>query len=316
MKIVTLAGGVGAGKFLRGVERAFPTDDLTVVVNTGDDIRMHGLHISPDLDSVCYWLAGVMDRGRGWGRSDETFHAMESLREHGSVDAWFNLGDRDLATHLVRTELLSEGRSLSEATAIVCASLFGLRATVLPMTDMPVPTRLDVIDGSGEALDLHFQEYWVKRQATDAVKAVRSEGIGLATPAPYVLQTIVEADVLLIAPSNPVVSIGPILSVPGIRDTVSARPGPVVGVSPIVGGAPLAGMADKLMPVAGLEVSAAGAARAYRDLLTGWVIDERDRDAARAIGDELGVRVSVGDTVMVDDDVAAAVARMAIDLAT
>jgi LPPG:FO 2-phospho-L-lactate transferase len=315
MKISALAGGVGAGKFLRGVDRAFPDDELTVIVNTGDDLRIHGLHVSPDVDSVCYWLAGVMDRERGWGRGDETFHAMEALREHGAVDAWFNLGDRDLATHLLRTELLAEGRSLSEATTIVCRSLFGLRPRVVPMTDAAVPTRMDVIDEHGGSLDLHFQEYWVRRHAADTVKGVRFEGIGDAEPAPGVLDAIALADVLLLTPSNPVVSIGPILSVPGVREAVAARTGPVVGVSPIVGGAPLAGMADRLMPVAGLEVSAVGAARAYRGLLTGWVIDERDRASADAIAEELGIRVAVGDTVMLDDDVAAAVARMAVGLA-
>ena len=314
MEIVALAGGVGAGKLLRGVDRAFPDDDVTVVVNTGDDILVHGLHVSPDLDSVCYWLAGVMDRERGWGRADETFRAMEELRERGAVDAWFNLGDRDLATHIIRTELMGEGRTLSEATSTLAATFFHLRTVILPMTDASVPTRIDAIDERGEPLDLHFQEYWVKRRAADAVKSVRFEGIELADPAPGVIDAIERADVLLISPSNPVVSIAPILAVPGVRDAVAARVGAVVGVSPIVGGAPLAGMADKLMPVAGLEVSAIGAARAYLGLLTGWVIDERDRDTAARIREELGVRVAVGDTVMVDDDVAGAVARMAVEL--
>jgi LPPG:FO 2-phospho-L-lactate transferase len=287
---------------------------LTVVVNTGDDITIHGLHISPDLDSVCYWLADLMDRERGWGRAGETFHAMEAMRASGRVDAWFNLGDRDLATHVLRTQLLHEGRSLSGATAELCATLFGLTISVVPMTDDAVTTRIDVVDPAGEPLDLHFQEYWVKRHAEDPVKGIRFEGIELATPAPGILDAIAQADVLLLCPSNPVVSIGPILSVPGVRDAVAARTGPVVGVSPIVGGAPLAGMADKLMPVAGLEVSAIGAARGYRDLLTGWVIDERDAHAAPAIADELGITVAVTDTVMRDDDVAAALATTAIEL--
>jgi LPPG:FO 2-phospho-L-lactate transferase len=316
MEIVALAGGVGAGKFLRGVDRAFAAHDLTVVVNTGDDIQVHGLHVSPDLDSVCYWLAGIMDRERGWGRADETFHAMEALRERGAVDAWFNLGDRDLATHLVRTALLREGRPLSEVTATLAATFFGLRMTVRPATDDPVPTRIDVIDERGEPLDLHFQEYWVKRHAADAVKAIRFEGAELASPAPGVLDAIEGADVLLICPSNPVVSIGPILALPGVRETIAARDGPVVGVSPIVGGAPLAGMADKLMPVAGLEVSAIGAARAYRNLLSGWLIDERDHASATVIAEEHGIRVGVADTVMRNDEVAAEVALAAIGLAS
>jgi len=316
MEIVAIAGGVGAGKFLRGVERAFPEDRLSVVVNTGDDIHLHGLHVSPDLDSVCYWLAGLMDRERGWGRANETFHAMETLREEGGIDAWFNLGDRDLATHLARTGLLRRGRTLTEATAVLITSFFGIRADVRPMTDAAVTTRIGAIDERGEPLDLHFQEYWVKRHAADTVKDIRFDGVDRAEPAPGVLDAIARADVLLICPSNPVVSIGPILAVPGIRDAVAARRKAVVGVSPIVGGSPLAGMADKLMPAAGLEVSALGAARAYRDLLSGWVIDDRDRGSAARIAEELGVRVAVTDTVMLSDDVAAAVARTAIELTT
>ena len=316
MQIVTLAGGVGAGKFLRGVDRAFPGELATVVVNTGDDIQIHGLHVSPDVDSVCYWLAGLMDRERGWGRADETFNAMEAMRSTGAIDAWFNLGDRDLATHVLRTQLMREGRTLSEATVALRERLFGLPTDVRPMTDDRVTTRIEVFDPVGELLDLHFQEYWVKRHAADPVKAIRFEGIERATPAPGVLETIASADVLLICPSNPVVSIGPILAVPGLSEAVAARRGPVIGVSPIVGGAPLAGMADKLMPVVGLEVSALGAAGAYRDLLTGWVIDERDRESAPRIEDELGLRVAVTDTVMRDDDIAAAVARTAIELAS
>jgi LPPG:FO 2-phospho-L-lactate transferase len=287
-----------------------------VVVNTGDDLHVHGLHVSPDLDSVCYWLAGLMDRERGWGRADETFHAMEAIRASGAIDAWFNLGDRDLATHVLRTELLHEGRTLSEATSILATTLFGFSTVVRPMSDDAVTTRIEVFDAQGEALDLHFQEYWVQRHAADPVKAVRFEGIERAAPAPDVLDAIARADVLLICPSNPVVSIGPILAVPGVRDAVASRTGPVVGVSPIVAGAPLAGMADRLMPVAGLEVSAIGAARAYRDLLSGWVIDERDRASGRAIEEDLGVRVAITDTVMRDDEVAAAVAGAAVELAT
>jgi LPPG:FO 2-phospho-L-lactate transferase len=316
MQIVALAGGVGAGKFLRGVARAFPGEPSTVVVNTGDDITIHGLHVSPDIDSVCYWLADLMDRERGWGRAGETFHAMEAMRASGRVDAWFNLGDRDLATHVLRTQLLHEGHTLSRATAELCTTLFGLTMSVVPMTDDAVTTRVDVFDPAGERLDLHFQEYWVQRHAEDPVKGIRFEGIELASPGPGVLDAIALADVLLLCPSNPVVSIGPIRSVPGVRDAVATRGGPVVGVSPIVGGVPLAGMADTLMPVAGLEVSALGAARAYRDLLTGWVIDERDADTAPVIGEELGIAVAVTDTVMRDDDVAAALATTAIELAT
>jgi LPPG:FO 2-phospho-L-lactate transferase len=241
---------------------------------------------------------------------------MEALRAGGAIDAWFNLGDRDLATHLARTDLLRDGRTLTEATKELRRTLFDLAVDILPMTDDAVTTHIDVFDDEGEPRDLHFQEYWVRRHAADPVKAIRFEGVDGSSPAPGVLEAISDGEVLLLCPSNPVVSIGPVLSVPGIREAVAARSRSVIGISPIVGGAPLAGMADKLMPVAGLEVSALGAARAYRDLLTGWVIDERDRELAPSIASELGIAVAVADTVMVDDEVAAGVARAALALAS
>jgi LPPG:FO 2-phospho-L-lactate transferase len=314
MRVIALAGGVGAGKFLRGLERAVPGALDAVVVNTGDDIEVLGLHVSPDLDSVCYWLSGAADRERGWGVANETFHALEELRSVEGVDAWFSLGDRDLATHLVRTQLLRSGASLSEATATLARARFGLSARILPMTDDGVETRIDAVDGEGRALDLHFQEYWVLRHAADAVKGVRFEGAGVAAPAPGVLEAISSADVVLLCPSNPVASIGPILAVPGIREALSAR-ADLVGVSPIVGGAPLAGMADRLMPAHGLEVSALGAARAYDGLLAGWVIDERDEGLAVRIERELSIRVAVTDTIMRDDERAGSIARVAMALA-
>ena len=314
MEIVALAGGVGAGKFLRGLVRAAPPRDVTVIVNTGDDIEMHGLHVSPDLDSVTYWLGDVFDRERGWGRRNETFRATGELGRFDADAAWFGLGDLDLATHLYRTRLLVDGATLSEATGRIAAR-FGIAARIVPMSDDPVATRLDVVS-IGRELDLHFQEYWVQRGALDDVKAIRFEGAGEAAPAPGVLDAIERADVVVLCPSNPVVSIGPILAVPGIRDKIAGRGGPVVGVSPIVDGAPLAGMADKLMPVAGLEVSALGVGRAYQDLLTGWVIDDRDRGLAPKIEAELGVRVAVTDTIMRDDTVASALARTVLGLAS
>ena len=314
MRVVALAGGVGAGKFLRGLERAEPGGIDAVVVNTGDDIDVLGLHVSPDLDSVCYWLSGTADRERGWGVANETFHAMEELRSIEDVDAWFSLGDRDLATHLVRTQLLRRGASLSEATRTLARTRFGLSARILPMSDDAVTTRIDAVDGGGRGLDLHFQEYWVLRRAADAVKGIRYEGAAGAAPSPGVLDAISGADVVLLCPSNPVASIGPILAVPGIREALSAR-GDLVGVSPIVGGAPLAGMADKLMPAQGLEVSALGAARAYEGLLAGWVIDERDEDLAPRIERELSIRVAVTDTIMRDDERAGSIARVALALA-
>jgi LPPG:FO 2-phospho-L-lactate transferase len=312
MKVAALAGGVGAGKFLRGLARAVRPEDVTAIVNTGDDITIHGLHVAPDLDSVTYWLGDAFDRERGWGRRDETFRATEELRAFGAEGAWFGLGDLDLATHLFRTPLVSGGTPLSEVAGLVAAR-FGVRSRLLPMSDDPVTTRIDAVDAEGRLLDLHFQEYWVRRGAADAVKTVRFEGASAAAPGPGVLAAIAEADAVLVCPSNPVVSIAPILAIPGIREAVAARRSRAAGVSPIVAGAPLAGMADRLMPAVGLEVTAAGAAAAYDGLLSGWVIDERDRDLRERIA-ATGLRVGVTNTVMSDDDVAEALARTALEL--
>jgi LPPG:FO 2-phospho-L-lactate transferase len=311
MRVAALAGGIGAGKFLRGLQRAIDPADVTVIVNTADDVEMHGLHVSPDLDSVTYWLGDVFDRERGWGRRDETFRATEELRRFDADAAWFSLGDLDLATHLFRTRRLVEGHTLTEVTAEVAAR-FGVRARVLPMSDEAVTTRVTVL-AQGRELDLHFQEYWVRRRARDEVKHVRYAGAEAARPAPGVLEAIAEADALVVCPSNPVASIGPILAVPGIRDALAVRRSSVVGISGIVGGAPLAGMADRLMPAVGVEVTAAGAADAYRGLLGAWVIDETDRHLAPRI-EASGVRVGATDTIMRDDTAAERLARFALDL--
>jgi LPPG:FO 2-phospho-L-lactate transferase len=314
MKVVALAGGVGAGKFLRGLTRVVPGSDLTVILNVADDYDVHGLRISPDPDSVTYWLGDVFDRERGWGRRDETFRATEELRALGADQAWFNLGDLDLATHLIRTDLLSQGATMSIVTARI-AERFGVTARMLPVTDDRVTTRIDAVDPeTGEELDLHFQEYWVGRHAVDHVKGVRYEGAAAARPTAEVLTSIADADAVIFCPSNPVVSIGPILAVPGVREAVAARRPTAAGISGIVGGAPLAGMADKLMPAVGLHVTAAGAADAYEGLLSGWVIDERDRGLARSIEGK-GLRVAVTDTVMANDDRAEALARVTLELA-
>jgi LPPG:FO 2-phospho-L-lactate transferase len=307
--VVALAGGVGAGRFLRGLVRVVAPADLTVVVNTGDDLDVHGLRVCPDLDSVTYWLGDVADRERGWGRRGETFRTLEELRRFDAEGAWFALGDLDLATHLFRTRRLREGAAPSEVAADV-ARRFGIAARILPMSDDAVETRIDVV-ADGTELDLHFQEYWVRRRARDEVKAVRFTGLERARPAPGVVEAIGRANAVVVCPSNPVVSTGPILAVAGIRPAVAARP--VVGISPIVGGRPLAGMADRLMPVVGLEVSAVGAGRAYDGLLDAWVIDRADAQLADRARAELGVPVTVTDTVMTDDDVAAALARTALD---
>jgi LPPG:FO 2-phospho-L-lactate transferase len=311
--VVALAGGVGAGKFLRGLATAMQPERITVVVNTGDDLIVHGLFVSPDIDSVTYWLAGRMDRERGWGRADETFRTTEELRRIDAEGSWFGLGDLDLATHLFRTGLRSAGRSLTDATADLTYRM-GIRSRILPMSDDPVSTRVEVVDERGDVHDLHFQEYWVLRGGMDPVKAVRFEGSDRATPAPGVLSAIASADAVLLCPSNPIASIDPILAVPGIREALRARRERVAGVSPIVGGAPLRGMADRLLPTAGVEVSAAGVAAHYRDLLGGWVIDTVDAPEADRVRD-LGIRTVVADTIMVDDEAAAGVARAALSAA-
>ena len=310
MSLVALAGGVGAGKFLRGLVRVVPARDLTIVVNTADDMTIHGLLVCPDLDSVTYWLAGVADRERGWGREEESFRALEQLERLGG-EAWFSLGDLDLGTHLARADLLASGAGLAETTLRIARG-FGVDATILPMTEDRVTTRVEVLAPNGEHLDLHFQEYWVARRARDDVKAVRYDGVETATPAPGVLEAIRAADAVLICPSNPVASIAPILAVDGVREAVRRRP--TAGVSPIISGAPLLGMADRLMPVAGWEVSAFGAASAYAGVADGFVIDERDARLAERIERDLGMRVAVTDTIMSDDEAAERVARAAVGL--
>jgi len=313
VRVTALAGGIGAGKFLRGLARIVTDDELTVVVNVGDDLVIHGLHVSPDPDSVTYWLGDAFDRERGWGRRSESFRATEELAAFDPDAAWFGLGDLDLATHLFRTGLLASGMPLSGVTARV-ARRFGIRARLLPASDDPVETRIDAVDHlTGEPLDLHFQDYWVRRHAADPVKGVRYVGAAEAAPAPGVLDAIRDADVVVFCPSNPVVSIGPILAVPGIRDAVERRRGSAVGVSGIVGDAPVAGMADRLMPAVGIEVSAAGVAEHYRELLSAWVLDDTDRGAAPRV-ESLGMRCASTDTIMTDDDRAEAVARVALDL--
>jgi LPPG:FO 2-phospho-L-lactate transferase len=313
MKVVALAGGIGAGKFLRGLARVVPGEDLTVVINVADDVLVHGLHVSPDPDSVTYWLGDVFDRERGWGRREETFRATEELRAFGAPDAWFNLGDLDLATHLFRTDRLAHGEPLSAVTAAIAAR-FGVRARLLPASDDRIETRIECVDHeTGDPLDLHFQEYWVRRRAADTVKDVHYEGAASARPAPGVLEAIAAADVVVCCPSNPVVSIGPVLAVPGILEAVTARRDRVVGVSGIVGGSPVAGMADKLMPAVGIEVSAAGVAERYAGWLSAWLVDEVDAGLLPRIR-ALGLRAAAADTIMTGDARAEAVARAALDL--
>jgi LPPG:FO 2-phospho-L-lactate transferase len=307
--LTALAGGVGAARFLRGLVQVVPPSDLTVIVNTGDDDWFHGLLVCPDLDSVTYTLAGAENPDTGWGLDGETFAAMDALDRFGAP-TWFRLGDRDLATHLHRTERLRAGASLSEIASEL-ARAWHVAPRLLPMSDDRVATRITVRDESGSA-ELAMQEWFVRERAEPPVLAVRFDGAETAAPAPGVLDAIAAADTILVCPSNPVISIGPILAVPGIRDALARRRERVVGVSPIIAGAPVKGPADRLMGPLGIEVSCVGVARAYRDFCGTLVIDARD--AARAAEVEaFGVRAVVANTLMRDARVAAALARHTLD---
>jgi len=270
--IVVLTGGTGGAKFVDGLRRVVPEDELTIIVNTGDDQVWWGLYVSPDLDSITYMLAGIISNERGWGVRGDTFHCLQAMRDLGEP-AWFSIGDRDLATHLVRTQLLSAGRTLSTATEII-RERFSIRARILPMSDQRVETRVDTPVG-----ELSFEEYFVKRGYRDPVKSVRFAGASEAEPAPGVREAIAAAQGVLIAPSNPVTSIGPILSVPGIRDALHHASAPVVAVSPVIGKAAISGPAGNLMAAQGFAVSAAGVAAAYGNFLDAMVIHETDADA-------------------------------------
>lgn len=310
--IAVLAGGVGAARFLRGVVRAVPPEDVTVISNTGDDFRVYGAHVSPDVDIVTYTLAGANDEERGWGLAGDTHAAMAEMRALGA-DPWFTLGDRDLGVAVARARWLAEGVPLSEVAARV-ARRYGVRVRILPMTDDPVETRVVVRDPTGAERDLHFQEYWVARRAADPVVSVRLAGGESARPGPGVVAAIHGAEAVLVAPSNPVVSIGTILAVPAIREALRETAAPVVGVSPIVGGAVVRGMADRLMPALGEEVSALGVARLYRDFLDGFVIDLADRPLAPRI-EALGVTVEAAQSIMRTPEDAASLAKTALALA-
>jgi LPPG:FO 2-phospho-L-lactate transferase len=276
MKITALAGGTGAAKLLRGLARLIDPRDLTVIVNTGDDAEIWGLHVSPDLDTVCYTLGGVIDERKGWGLRDETFHALDQIARFGEP-VWFNLGDRDLATHLHRTRLLREGHTLTEVTRAIGQAL-GVTATMLPMSDQPVRTRILGPDGW-----LAFQEYFVREKAHVDVRAVHYAGAPAARPAPGVADALRTADAVLVCPSNPITSIGPILAVPGLVEALRATEATVAAVSPIVGGDAVSGPAGRLMAGAGLPVSATGVARAYAGWLDLLVLDEQDRTLAPEI---------------------------------
>jgi LPPG:FO 2-phospho-L-lactate transferase len=306
--LVALAGGVGAARFLRGLLRVHAADDLVVIGNTGDDLRLHGLAISPDLDSVAYTLAGLADEERGWGLAGESWNVLEALRRLGEP-AWFALGDRDLATHLLRTRLLAEGATLSGATAEVCRRL-GVPVRLVPMSDQPVETRVEV-DGPDGPEDLGFQEWWVGRQARDRVRRVRFAGVERARPAPGLLEAVAAAEGILLCPSNPVVSIAPILAVPGLKSALAAAGCRIVAVTPIVGGAPVRGMADRLLPAWEVEVSARGVAGLYAGLADAFVLDAVDADQAAEVA-ALGLDPVVVPTLMHTVEDAAALAKAAL----
>ena len=301
MKITALAGGTGAAKLLRGLGRVLDPRDLTVVVNTGDDTLIWGLHVSPDLDTVCYTLGGVIDERKGWGLTDETFHALDQIARYGEP-VWFNLGDRDLATHLHRSRLLREGRSLTQITRAIAQAL-GVTATVLPMSDQPVRTRILGPDGW-----LAFQEYFVREKAQVEVRAVNYAGAPAARPAPGVLDAIRTADAVLVCPSNPITSIGPILAVPGLVEALQSTEAIVAAVSPIVGGDAVSGPAGRLMAAAGLPVSATGVARAYGGWLDLLVFDEQDRTLAPEIR-SAGAAPVMAPTMMSSRDAEVTLAR-------
>jgi LPPG:FO 2-phospho-L-lactate transferase len=306
VRVAALAGGTGAAKLLRGLVASLDASALSVVVNTGDDAEVWGLHVSPDLDSVMYALAGVLDRGRGWGRADETFRCLSAMATYGAP-TWFALGDRDLATHLVRTRALRGGQPLSAVTADLCRGL-GVAPRLLPMSDDAVRTTILTPDGR-----LGFQEYFVRDKAQVEVLAVDYEGAERARPAPGVLEAIRGADLVVVCPSNPVTSVGPILAVPGIADAL-ADAAVVVAVTPIVGGAAVSGPAGALLRARRLPVSPVGVARAYAPWLSTLLVAREDAACAAELG-ALGVRAVPTDVMMPDAEREIALARAVLEQA-
>jgi LPPG:FO 2-phospho-L-lactate transferase len=311
MRITVLAGGVGAARFLRGLKAAAPGAQITVIGNTGDDITLFGLRVCPDLDTVMYTLGGGISEEQGWGRAGETFTLRDELAAYGAGPSWFTLGDRDFATHILRTQLLAEGRPLSEVTRVLCERWQpGVR--LIPMSDDKIETHV-LVNDDAERKVVHFQEWWVRMHAAAPALAITPSGAENAVAAPGVLEAIADADFVLFPPSNPVVSIGTILSVPGIADAVAART--AVGVSPIIGGAPVRGMADACLAAIGVQTSAAAVAEHYGpDLIDGWLVDEQDKAAADdpALA---GIAVRALPLYMRDLPATTAIAQAAIDLA-
>jgi LPPG:FO 2-phospho-L-lactate transferase len=302
--VVCLAGGVGAAKLLQGLVEVIPQRNITVIVNTGDDITLHGLHISPDPDIVMYTLAGIVNPAQGWGVKDDTFNCLQMLHRYG-LATWFKLGDKDLATHILRTQLLKKGYSLTEVTHRLCMSL-GVETKLLPVTNDSITPQIITEKGK-----LHFEEYLVKNEAKDKVLNIIFEGVSTAEAAPGVIESIYEASGIIICPSNPIVSIGPILAVRKVRAALRETKAKVVAISPIVGGATIKGPADKLMQGLGLEVSASSVAFLYRDVLDAFILDKVD-EAEKAEIENLGIQAVVANTVMRSLEDKTALARLAL----
>jgi LPPG:FO 2-phospho-L-lactate transferase len=288
--ITTLAGGVGAARFLTGLVKLVNEQDLSIIVNTGDDIELFGLHISPDIDIVTYTLAGIVDEEKGWGIRGDTFQCLEALKRL-NIEVWFNIGDGDMATHIFRTNLLKKGLRLSEVTAEVSRAL-GLKMAILPMTDDRFETRIVTREGS-----IHFQEYLVKMGAKDEVLGVEFVGADKAEPAAGVIESLANAELVIVCPSNPIVSIGTILAVKGVRDALRHTEAKKIAISPIIAGAPIKGPADKLLRGLGLEVSACSVAKLYADFLDTFILDAADFAEKDKI-EKLGIEVKVTNTIM------------------
>jgi LPPG:FO 2-phospho-L-lactate transferase len=306
MKVTLLAGGTGGAKLAHGFQQVLPPGELSVIVNVGDDAEHHGLLVCPDLDTIMYTLAGLADREQGWGVAGDTFTAMAQLERYGA-ETWFRIGDADLATHVRRAELMADGASLMDATASMSAAL-GIPSHLIPATNEPLRTRLTT-----DAGELDFQAYFVQRHQRDEVRAVRFEGAEAARPTPAALVALAAAELVVIGPSNPIVSIAPILAIPGLREALVASPAPRVGVSGIVAGRALRGPADRMLTSLGHESSALGVARLYQGLVQRFVVDEADAALAPAI-EAIGMGVSVLPTVMSDHDGRARLARALIEV--
>jgi LPPG:FO 2-phospho-L-lactate transferase len=288
--ITVLTGGTGGAKFVDGLRQVVPPEELTIIVNTGDDLLWWGLYVSPDIDSITYVLAGLLSRERGWGVKGDTFYCLQAMGQLGQP-VWFHTGDRDLAVHVLRSKLLADGKTLSEVTTDICDKL-GVKAHILPMSNSRVETRVGTPIG-----ELSFEEYFVQRWYQDPVESIRFAGAADAEPAPGVIDAILGADIVLLAPSNPVTSIGPILAVPGVRDALQRTQGKIAAVSPIIAGEAVAGPAGILMASQGLDVSVSGVAEAYHDFLDMLVIDVRDEQSAEQLK-QSGLRVHVTKTLM------------------